>query len=414
MRVLVVGSGGREHALAWKLAKEAEVFCAPGNPGIAADCECIQVSQKDADGLIELCRRKEIDLVVIGPEDPLIQGLADRLRDAGRLVFGPGARGAQIEGSKSYSKALMAAAGVPTARFASFTDPKAAVDFARELAGVGGGVVVKASGNALGKGVFVCEDAAEAEQAIEKMMLDRAFGDAGAAVVVEERLVGPEFSLLTLCSDQSLHSLPVARDYKRAHTGDKGPNTGGMGSVSPVEWVGDSLTREAEERVARPILSALAQQGISYRGVLFSGLLVQNGVPYCLEYNARLGDPETQSLMMRIGSGFADALMACAKGESVPNVEVLPNAAVTVVVASRGYPGEYPKGLPIDLGTVPEGVKIFHAGTAMSAGKLITSGGRVLAATAEAPELASARAKAYEAARSVRIEGSYFRDDIAL
>ena len=409
MRILVVGSGGREHALAWKLAQEHEVVCAPGNPGIAADVACVPVPASDTAGIVALA--KGFDLVVVGPEDPLVDGLADALRDRSVLVFGPGKVGAELEASKAFSKALMKDAGVPTAAFASFTQAEEAVAFACGRFDAGRGVAVKASGNALGKGVMVCEAFEEAEAAIRRMMVDREFGDAGAQVVVEDRLVGREFSLLTLVSDGSYLSLPVAQDHKRAFNGDEGPNTGGMGSVSPCGWVSDDLVRETEARVVAPLLEEMRRRGIAYRGMLFSGLLVQDGTPYCLEYNVRFGDPETQSLMLRLGSGFGQAIYSVAAGHLMP-FQVLDNAAVTVVVASGGYPGEYRKGLPIEIGPLPDGARLFHAGTALVDGRLVTNGGRVVAASASAPTVAEAREKAYTAAAAARFEGAFYRRDI--
>lgn len=405
MRILVVGSGGREHALAWKLAQEHETACAPGNPGIAADVPCLPVED-----LVGLARG--FDLVVVGPEDPLVDGLADRIRAAGVPCYGPGAAGARLEASKAFSKALMADAGVPTAEFFTFHHADPALEYARNRFAEGRGVVVKASGNALGKGVFVCETVEEAAAAIQTMMVDRTFGEAGAEVVIEERLTGPEFSLLTIVGDEGFVSLPVAQDHKRAFDGDQGPNTGGMGTISPCAWVSADLVSETEERGVAPILAELRRQGIDYRGTLFSGLLVQGGTPYCLEYNVRFGDPETQSVMMRLGRGLGDALFAAATGSSIPAPEILDNAAVTVVVASGGYPGSYAKGLPIEIGPLPEGARIFHAGTALRDGQLVTNGGRVIAASASAPTLEEARAKAYEAAEAVRFEGAFFRRDI--
>ena len=405
MRILVVGSGGREHALCWKLAEEHEVVCSPGNAGIAQDVACVP-----SDDLVALARG--FDLVVVGPEGPLVEGLGDRLRAAGVAVYGPGAEGARLEASKAFSKGLMAEAGVPTAEFFTFQDPDAALEYARNRFGEGRRVAVKASGNALGKGVVVCESLEEAEAAIRAMMVDRVFGEAGGTVVVEERLVGPEFSLLTIVGDGGFVSLPVAQDHKRAYDGDRGPNTGGMGTVSPAPWVTEAMIRETEARCVAPLLRALGRRGVAFRGTLFSGLLVQAGTPYCLESNVRFGDPETQSVVMRLGGGLGDALLAAATGEAIPPPEVRDNAAVTVVVASGGYPGPYPKGVPIEFGPLPEGAKLFHAGTALAGGEWVTSGGRVVGASAAGRTLSEAREKAYGAASAVRFEGAFFRGDI--
>jgi len=412
MRILVVGSGGREHALVWKLAQEAEVHAAPGNPGMAQDCVVHDVSASHFDGIVGLAKSLAVDLVVIGPENPLIDGLADMLRTEGIPTFGPSEAAAQLEGSKAFSKALMREARVPTAEFQSFTESGPAREYARDMFEHGRPVVVKASGAALGKGVIMCAEAEDAERAIATMIDENEFGHAGSTIVVEEQLRGPEFSLLTLCSDEHFVSLPVAQDYKRAFDRDDGPNTGGMGSYSPVPWISDDLVRQAEEEIVRPILSAL--RGTGYRGVLFSGLMVQDGRAYCLEYNVRFGDPETQSIMMRLGSGFAAALLACAKGEPIPAFEVLGDAVVTVVVASENYPGAVEKGFQIELPqSVPSGSKLFHAGTATKGGKLVTNGGRVFGATARGSSLAIARENAYALARSVKFDGAWFRSDIA-
>jgi phosphoribosylamine---glycine ligase len=410
MKILLVGSGGREHALAWKLSQEAEIICAPGNPGISQCARIFPVPIGDQSGLVELACREAVDLVVIGPEDALIAGLADALRSRGVSVFGPGAAGAKLEGSKAFSKQLMHDAGVPTADFAIFIDSEAAH---RYIDATGSSVVVKASGAALGKGVIVCDSAAEAHDAIESMMVDETFGKAGQTVVIEERLSGPEFSLMTLCSNGEIFSLPVAQDYKRALDGNRGPNTGGMGSVSPVEWLSANLVEQTEATVVAPTLAALRNQGIEFRGVLFSGLMVHEGQVQCLEFNVRFGDPETESQMMRLGSGFAAALKACADGRPIPAIEVLNNAAVTVIVASGGYPNAYEKGIPISVGTVPEGVRVFQAGTSMDGGALVTSGGRVLAVSASGESVDAARELAYKGVEEVSFHGAYCRRDIA-
>jgi phosphoribosylamine--glycine ligase len=414
MRILVVGSGGREHALAWKLAQEAEVYAAPGNPGIATDVECIPVSVSDFEGLLKACRSRLIDLVVVGPEDPLVAGLADFLRSNGFSVFGPGKAGAQLEGSKAFSKECMTRAGVPTAAFATFTEPEAAKAYAAKLVDEGRLPVVKASGNAVGKGVFVCNSTHEASDSIDALMTDRQFGEAGATVVVEERLMGFEFSLLTICSGKEFWSLPVAQDYKRALDGDRGPNTGGMGSVSPVEAVSADLVAEAERSAVEPILELLATDGVPYRGTLFTGFMVQNGTPYCLEYNVRFGDPETQTIMRRLGKGLAECLRSAATGHTPIPVPILEMAAVTIVLASGGYPGTFEKGYPIEIPrSLPAEVKLFHAGTSMKDGQLVTSGGRVLGVSATGDSLSDAAAMAYSACEAIGFQGKFFRKDIA-
>ena len=409
----MVGAGGREHALAWKLSQEAEVVVCPGNPGIAEDCETIAVTAKDHEGLVSICQSRKIDLVVVGPEDPLIDGLGDALRSAGIAVYGPNRDGAQLEGSKAFSKSVMQDAGVPTAAFESFTDPTQAIDYARRRFDEGRSVVVKASGNALGKGVFVSPTFEEAREAIERMMVAREFGTAGDTVVVEDRLIGPEFSLLTMVGDQNYVSLPVAQDHKRAYDGNLGPNTGGMGAFSPVPWITSELIEDVERRIVEPTLRALKSRGIPYRGTLFSGIMMDAGTPYCLEFNVRMGDPETQAVLLRVDGGYAEALYQAATGARIEPPTILSNAAVTVVVAAQDYPKSGSKGSPIRLGPLPSGAKLFHAGTALIDGRLVTSGGRVVAASASAETLGEARRLAYEASNSVEFEGARIRSDIA-
>ena len=410
----MVGGGGREHALAWRLSSEGEVHVAPGNPG-TADCATLwPIRVDDHDGLIELCGTLAPDFIVIGPEGPLIDGLGDALRAAGQFVVGPNRDGSRLEGSKAFSKDAMERAGVPTAAYRSFTKAVEAHAYVRDREAAGRRVVVKASGVALGKGAVVCDSRTEATDAIERMLVHGEMGDAGRLVVVEDRLEGPEYSLLTLCTDAGFRSLPVAQDYKRAGDGDTGPNTGGMGTHSPVPWVDDALVERTEQLVVGPILRHLASRGVAYRGVLFSGLMLVEGHPYCLEYNVRFGDPETQTVMMRLGTGLAEALRCVSRGDLVPPVEVLPGAAATVVVASEGYPGAIAKGRPIRLPEVPAGSHLFHAGTAMVGDTLVTAGGRVLGASAYGPTPEAARIAAYRLAEGVRFEGAWFRRDIGL
>ena len=387
------------------------MLCAPGNPGIAEDVETAPVATSDFDGLVDLAR--SCDLAVVGPEDPLVNGLADRFRAEGIATFGPGADGARLEASKAFSKQLMEDARVRTARFQTFTELGPARLFAARLCEPGRGVVVKASGNAVGKGAFVCDSVEEAYEALDGLLIQRSLGDAGRVVVVEERLQGPEFSLLTLVSGTNYRSLPIAQDYKRAHDGGIGPNTGGMGSYSPVVSIDESVALDAEARVVEPILRALKRDGIDFRGVLFSGLLVQGGIPYCLEYNVRFGDPETQSILCRLGNGLFEALLACARGLLIPAVEVTDRAAVTVVVASRGYPNAPEKGFPVELPLDPP-AKIFHAGTALKDGVLVNSGGRVFSVTGAGPTVEEARKQAYVTADAIRFEGAWRRSDIGL
>ncbi|MFN3729436.1 MAG: phosphoribosylamine--glycine ligase [Fimbriimonadaceae bacterium] len=413
MRVLVVGSGGREHALAWRLAQEVDVHAAPGNPGMAEVAACHAVTVDDIAGQVRLAKDLGIDLVVVGPEAPLAAGLADQLRDHGISTFGPGQDGARLESSKAFSKELMAGAGVPTAAHQTFDDPSAAKAYAAHRFAEGTPVVIKADGLAAGKGVTVCSTVDEAIEAIEDAMEARSFGASGERIVIEDRLVGREFSLIAIVSGTSFVSLPVAQDYKRALTGDRGPNTGGMGSFSPCGWLSDDAIRKAEERVIAPIMSQLAASGIDYRGALFAGLMLVNGEPMCIEFNVRMGDPETQSVLPRLEGSFVELLDAAAGGGTLPPVSVSDRSTVTVVLASGGYPGEFPKGLPIQIGDVPSHVHLFHAGTALRDGQLVTSGGRVLGVTAVEATIEDARAAAYQAAECIAFEGKFYRTDIA-
>jgi phosphoribosylamine--glycine ligase len=426
MRILIIGGGGREHALAWKLAREHTVYACPGNPGIAQVAECIV-----GDPLSTAIQLRP-DLVVIGPENPLIEGLADRMRVEGLTVFGPGADGAQHEASKAFSKTLMQEAGVPTAPFSIHTDAASARMAAKARFDVGQSVAVKASGAALGKGVVVCDTYEEADDAIAMMLEDRDLGEAGDTVVIEDRLRGWEFSLLSVVSGTEFVSLPVAQDYKRALDGDRGPNTGGMGTYSPVAKVDDDLVRKAEDGIVRPMLVAMKDHGIDYRGVLFSGVMVVDGEPMCLEYNVRFGDPETQTVMRRLGPGLGELLYAAAKGQPLTSVSVDVPSAVTVVLASSGYPGGYAKGVPISIpGDLDESVVVFHAGTAdalrespapeisnlrtnhRGEGEFVSAGGRVLGVSATGATVAEARARAYAAADRIAFEGKMLRRDIA-
>lgn len=409
MRILIVGGGGREHALAWKLAQEAEVICAPGNAGIAEDVECVAVPINNFGGLIKLARDREVDLVVVGPEDPLIMGLADAFREQGIPTFGPGRVAAQMEGSKAFAKAMMQRAGVPTASYQTFIDGNAAKECCRKMFAEGRQVALKASGNALGKGVIVCSSLEEALAGVDTL---RALGEAGRTLVIEERLTGREFSLLTLVSDQGIHSLPIAQDYKRIFDGDQGPNTGGMGSYSPLDWVSADVVAQVEREVVLPVVQALREDKVEYRGVLFSGLMVTPDGPKCIEYNVRFGDPETQTVMRRLGSGLAAALLASAKGEPIPSVPVIGDRVCTVVLASSGYPGDYVKGKPISIGSLEDSVKVFHAATAIADGQLITNGGRVLAVSCTAETSDAARRGVYDAIGKISFDGMHYRTDI--
>jgi len=406
MRVCVVGSGAREHALAVALSRTASVVAAPGNPGIAeiAGVETTPAPPAEV----------EADLVVVGPEQPLVDGLADELRARGRAVLGPGADGARLEGSKAFMKELASAAGVPTAPWSSFSGLEAAASY---LSSLPGPYVVKTDGLASGKGVLVTADLEAAIADVAAKLSGAAFGDAGRRVVVEEGLVGVELSLLALCDGSRVAVLPPAQDHKRLRDGDLGPNTGGMGAFSPVPGATDAVVDEAVERILLPTLAELRRRGIDYRGVLYAGLMLTADGPTLIEYNVRFGDPEAEVVLPRCGGDLAEVFLAAAEGRLLGPPPVSGDSAVCVVVAAPGYPAAPITGGAVDgldgAGTV-EGVTIYHAGTRRDAdGTLRVAGGRVLAVTGVGPGADAARARAYDAVGRVRIEGMQYRSDIA-
>jgi phosphoribosylamine--glycine ligase len=416
MRVLVVGGGGREHALAWKISQSSlveKVYCAPGNPGTARHAENVPIGAEDVDALTAWAVDGAIDFVVVGPEAPLVLGLADRVAAAGIAVFGPSAAGARLEGSKAFAKEIMAAAGVPTAGHGTFDALAPALAHA---AVAGGRVVVKADGLAAGKGVVVCGDMAEAEQALRSILVDRIHGAAGAQVVVEERLEGPEASIIALVDGERVLVLPAAQDHKRILDGDRGPNTGGMGAFSPTPHVDAALVADVERTVFLPVVREMARRGTPFRGALYAGLMLTPAGPRVLEFNARFGDPETQPILMRIAGDLVPALLAAARGDlSGVRLEVDPQAAVGVVLAAEGYPGRVTTGDAIEGadGPFPPGVQVFQAGTRRGPdGRLLTSGGRVLTVCALGPDRAGAAARAYEAVQGIQFRGAQYRRDI--
>ena len=399
MRVLLVGSGGREHALAWKLAQApslSDLHAAPGSPGIARFGECHPIRAEDAEGILDLATSLEVDLVVVGPEAPLVGGLADVLRPAGVAVFGPGREAAAIEGSKSFAKDVMASAGVPTAAQLPVARPPC---------------VVKADGLAAGKGVYVCTSQAELDVAL------RAMAALGGSFVVEELLEGPEISVFAVCDGRDAVGLVPAQDFKRAFDGDEGPNTGGMGAYAPVPGIDESDVEELLETVHRPVLAELSRRGAPFAGVLFAGLmLTPNGVRV-LEYNCRFGDPETQSILPLLECDLVDVLAAAAAGElSGVDLGARPAAAVTVVVSAGGYPEQGDRGSEVRGVERAEavGALVFHAGTALQGSRLVTNGGRILGITGLGGSVAAARTAAYEAADLVEFDGARRREDIAL
>jgi phosphoribosylamine---glycine ligase len=416
MRILVVGSGGREHALAWKISRSPlvrELFAAPGNPGISKVATPVALRADDVEGIARWAREQRIDLVVVGPEAPLVAGLADRVAREGIAVFGPSAAAAEIEGSKAFAKDVMRAAGIPTADYEAFTELAPAVTWARARAGR---VVVKADGLAAGKGVVVCADAAEAEEALHAMLVGGAHGAAGRKVIVEERLEGPEASCIAFTDGERVRMLAAAQDHKRIFDGDRGPNTGGMGAFSPTPNVGPDLLADVERSVLVPAVREMARRGRTFRGALYAGLMLTPKGPRVLEFNARLGDPETQPILMRMRNDIVPPLLAAARGDlSGVTLDFDPRAAVGVVLAAEGYPGKIASGDVIDGadGPFPEDVQVFHGGTeAGGGGRAVTSGGRVLTVCALGDGLDDAARRAYEAADRVRFRGMQYRKDI--
>jgi phosphoribosylamine---glycine ligase len=416
MKVLVVGGGGREHALAWGLSRSPQLerlLAAPGNPGIAQIADCVPVAADDVAGLTELATREAVDLVVVGPEAPLVGGLADRLRERDIPTFGPDAAAAHVEGSKAWAKSLMVAGGIPTARAGTFTDLDAATDFVDELGGRG---VVKADGLAAGKGVTVASDRETAVRALRDCLEGGIFGPAGSTVVVEEVLEGAEVSAFSLCDGRTVVPLVLSQDFKRVGEHDTGPNTGGMGAYSPLPFV-DAATEAAIWEVAERTVETMAAQGVRYQGLLYTGLMLTADGPRVLEYNCRFGDPETEVVIPRLGSDLAELLYACATGSlEDAKVDWLPDAAVTVVLASGGYPGAHATGFPLEglaAAAGVEGAVVFHAGTAERNDRVVTAGGRVLAVSALGATIDQARERAYEACSMISFEGRQYRRDIA-
>jgi phosphoribosylamine---glycine ligase len=418
VRILVVGSGGREHALAWKLAQSpqvTEIISAPGNPGMAEVGRAVPVPADDLRGLARLAEDESIDLVVVGPEVPLVSGLTDVLAGSGIPVFGPTRAAAEIEGSKVFCRELARRNDVPMAEGESFDDPDAAFDYARTISPP---IVVKAEGLAAGKGVIICADHTEARAAIDGIMRERVFGASGGRVVVEEFLVGRETSIFCLTDGESRVVLEPAQDYKRARDGDEGLNTGGVGSYSPVPWLNRDVREQAVREVVMPLLDGLAAEGRRFEGCFYCGLMITDKGPRLIEVNCRFGDPETQVLLPRLRTDFAALLQACATGSlGSQTLEWSGDACVSVVVASGGYPEEYRTGVPISGIEAAEAlgdVAVFHAGTARDPdGRLVSAGGRVLNVSAWGPSIPPARDRAYEAVGAIRMDGAYARSDIA-
>ena len=434
MKILVAGGGGREHAIAWRLSLDAakhEIFAAPGNAGMEGVAKCVDIKADDIVRLPAWAKENGIDLVVVGPEAPLVKGLADELAKVGIPVFGPVAAGARIEGSKSFAKEIMSAAGVPTGKAEVFTDAAAAK---AAIAGYGLPVVIKADGLAAGKGVVVAQTADEAFAAIDDMLVANRFGSAGAQVLIEEFLHGEECSILAMVDGERAVLLPSSQDHKRVFDGDKGPNTGGMGAYSPAPVVDSDALKFIHDDIVMPVVRELKSRGIVYRGILYAGLMVNENPDgpspnsaaknhlalsgskiNVVEFNARFGDPETEAVLPRIGGNFAQALMNAATGRlSEDDVKVENQVAATVILASAGYPGDYPKGLRIDgLDADAEGTVVFHCGTKRADGGIVTNGGRVLSVTGIGSTLREAVDRAYARADAISFEGKFCRRDIA-
>ncbi|HUI18625.1 MAG TPA: phosphoribosylamine--glycine ligase [Alphaproteobacteria bacterium] len=416
MRILVVGGGGREHALVWALAASPladKIYCAPGNAGIAESAECVPIAAEDLEALVAFARAQAIDFVVVGPEAPLVLGLVDRLEEGGIKAFGPSAAAAALEGSKGFMKDLAARHGIPSAAYGRFTEPNTAKAYVREC---GVPIVVKADGLAAGKGVVVAATLAEADAAIDAALVAGQFGRAGSELVIEEFLAGEEASLLALVDGSHFLTLPSAQDHKAAFDGDRGPNTGGMGAYSPAPVVTAALQQEIEATILAPAVAAMAAEGRPFKGILYAGLMIDQAGPKLLEFNVRFGDPECQALLVRLKSDLLPALVAARDGElKYFDLRWRAEPSLTVVMAAKGYPGTYAKGSEIrnlDAAGAVDGVTIFHAGTARKEGKLVAVGGRVLGITARGGTLAEAKERAYRAVDLVDWPGGFCRRDI--
>ena len=425
VKILVIGSGGREHALVWKLAQSQHVtkmWCAPGNAGIAQErlaknnalVECVPIGVEELSRLLDFAREQKVDLTVVGPDNPLALGVVDLFQRHGQKIWGPNQRAAQFESSKVFSQEFMERHGIPTAKSGMFSEPVAAKKFAGLL---GGRCAVKADGLALGKGVLLTTDVAEAERAIDEIMVSKSFGAAGSRVVIQELLEGMEISLHAICDGSTAKLFPTAQDHKRALDGDRGLNTGGMGAYSPAPFLTEGQLDEMGAAILQPWLRGCAAEGIDFRGLLYPGVMLTEGGPKVLEFNARFGDPETQIYLTRLENDLVELLIASIEGRlNEVDLSWSPLASVCVVMASGGYPGNYVKGCEIagiaDADALP-GTKVFHAGTAMKDGRVLTSGGRVLGVTAWRKTIAEARAAAYAAVERISFEGAHYRGDIA-
>jgi phosphoribosylamine--glycine ligase len=419
MRILVLGSGGREHALAWKLSESPRceaLFVAPGNGGTEAIATNLAANPTDFDAIADIIMEKRIDMVVVGPEAPLVEGIYDHFKQREGFshiaIIGPSKAAAMLEGSKSFAKEFMQRNGIPTASYREFgrENLEAGLSYLQEQKPP---IVLKADGLAAGKGVIICQSIEEAKEELKAMLADAKFGEASSKVVVEDFLSGREYSVFVLTDGEHFKILPVARDYKRVGDGDTGPNTGGMGAISPVDFVSDELLEKSIEKVVQPTIDGLKKEGLEYKGFIYCGLIEVQGEPFVIEYNVRMGDPETQVVMPRLESDLVDLLEAVHKGQlDEIDMQISEDYAATIVLASEGYPGSYEKGKDIRGLEFKPDIHYFQAGTDRSSGKLKTAGGRVLAITGTGPTLKIALAKAYFTANEVVFEGKYYRKDI--
>ena len=417
MKVLIIGSGGREHAIAWKVAQSPKVdkiYCAPGNAGIAEYAECVAIGAMEFDKLVAFAKEKEIDLTVVGMDDPLVGGVVDAFEKEGLRVFGPRKNAAILEGSKAFSKDLMKKYNIPTAAYENFESADEALAYLREKADFP--IVLKADGLALGKGVLICNTLEEAEEGVKTIMLDKKFGSAGNTLVIEEFMTGREVSVLSFVDGKTIKTMTSAQDHKRAKDGDQGLNTGGMGTFSPSPFYTKEVDEFCEKYVYQATVDAMAAEGREFKGIIFFGLMLTEKGPRVLEYNARFGDPEAQVVIPRLKNDIVEVFEACIDGTlDKVDLQFEENAAVCVVLASDGYPVSYEKGFPIEgleMFKEKDGYYVFHAGTAFKDGKIVTNGGRVLGVTAKGADLKEARANAYEATKWISFENKYMRNDI--
>jgi phosphoribosylamine--glycine ligase len=416
MKVLVVGGGGREHALVWKIAqspKVSNIYCAPGNAGISEQATLVPIKANDLNGLLNFASREKIDLTIVGPEEPLTKGIVDLFESKGLTIFGASQKAAELEGSKAFAKEMMKKYRIPTSLCEIFDDPKKARDYIRRQ---GAPIVVKADGLAAGKGVILCKTVEEALKSVDQIMVEKIFGEAGNRVVVEEYLVGEEASYIAFTDGKAILAMASSQDHKQVFDGDQGPNTGGMGAYSPAPVVTDDVHEKIIEKILRPIIQGMGEEGRPYKGVLYAGLMIHEGHPKVLEFNARFGDPETQPVLMRMKGDIIPILGACIEGNlSRYKIEWDSRAAVCVVMASKGYPGDYEKGEPISgLKEVSqmEDIFVFHAGTALKDGQMSTNGGRVLGVTGLGKDIPRAIERTYQAVQKISWEGVHYRKDI--